>query len=685
MAVEINHSCWVEIPVARGITVVGRSRSCAVCLAHNCVSREHLRLEFDGSQLCLTDLGSRCGTFVNGHRVSQCVIKPGDFIRIGVSPPYHWVGDSIRPMPEAIGLRVELRDIGVVRDGRPLMAHASATVGAGQFVGLLGPSGAGKSLMLGCLSSSLLPSMGELLFDDGENIHDHLDYYRSRIGVVTQDDLVYDELTVTENLDLAARIRLAHANSGERRTAVADSAEKVGLTQHSNKRAVVLSGGQRKRLSVGIELLSHPRLLLLDEPTSGLDPGMQARVMETLRFLSRQGISVVCSTHTMDTLNFFDSVIVLGLVNHCATVVYCGTPQRLLPAFKVGNVADLFERLAELPAAGGIPREAGFNSGPSGEPDAAVGAFPRSIEPHRAKSQRSTGFLMQAAVVWWRAILGLFRDLGSFLFALVQPPIFAVLIAFSQPAYAPSSYVHFFSVMAALWLGMTVTVREIVRERKLYARDRLAGLKPSAYLGGKLLFALSITAVQAALLYTGIRFFATSWVDSFSAKGIHDVPAMLGYCLLVAVEFGGCILGFILSTLAKTERTAVALLPLILLPQVVLSRVTYGDGDKPWSYPSPYCPIALTLRSYRKAYRVEHPNHAKHKGSKLLLSLGSLPMLTRPGTAALDMLAEAKISQRRRGWIFWEDVYLLSLLALHGLGFVTVFYWRERSWLNTRG
>ncbi len=675
----------MDIPVMRGTTVVGRSRSCNVSLAHNCVSREHLRLEFNGSQLCLTDLGSRCGTFVNGHRISQCVVKPGDFIRIGVSPPYHWIGDTIRAMPEAVGLRVELRNIGVVRGGRPLLAHASAIVGAGQFVGLLGPSGAGKSLMLGCLSSSLVPSMGELVFDEGENVHDHLDYYRSRIGVVTQDDLVYDELTVTENLDLAARIRLAHVSSDERHAIVADAAEKVGLTQHANKRAVVLSGGQRKRLSVGIELLSHPRLLLLDEPTSGLDPGMQARVMETLRFLSRQGISVVCSTHTMDTLNFFDSVIVLGLVNHCATVVYCGTPQRLLSAFKVGNVADLFERLADLPAVGGIPQEAGLNAMSSSEPEGADGASSRTIEPHRLKSQRSAGFLTQAAVVWWRAAIGLFRDLGSFLFAFIQPPIFAVLIAFSQPAYAPSSYVHFFSVMAALWLGMTVTVREIVRERKLYARDRLAGLRPSAYLGGKLFFALTVTMVQVALLYTGIRLFATSWVDSFSAKSIHDVPALLGYCLLVAVEFGGCILGFILSTLAKTERTAVALLPLVLLPQVVLSRVTYGDGAKPWSYPSPYCPIARTLDSYRKAYRMEHPNHAKHKDSKLLLSLGSLPMLTRPGTAALDMLAGVKISQRRRGWIFWEDIYLVSLLVLYGLAFVAAFYWREKSWLNTRG
>ncbi len=701
-------SGWPDIPLQPGLTIIGRSPSCAVCFAHNSVSRRHAQLEFDGRQLVVKDLDSRGGTFVNGNRISVYAMRPGDFLRIGASPPYQWIGGMLHAMPEAVGMGLRLRDVGVIRGGRPLLIHANAMIEPGRFVGLLGPSGAGKSLLLGCLSSALIPSTGSLCFDGGCDVREHAEYYRSRIGVVTQDDLVYDELTVTENLRLAAVIRLPAFSGSERKHRVQDAIEKVGLAEHARKRTVVLSGGQRKRLSVGVELLSHPRLLLLDEPTSGLDPGMQARVMETLRQLSRQGMTVVCSTHTMDTLNFFDTVIVLGLIERCATIVYNGTPRHLLTAFNVANPADLFERLAKLPGAH-VPGESMSRTAPQGELDVPrnPASAPRWATLRTTQANRRSHPLGQAAVVWWRAILGLWRDKGSLLFALLQPPILAVLIAFSQPANAPSSYAHFFAVMAALWLGMTVTVREIVRERKLYARDRLAGLRPTAYLAGKMFYALCVTAVQTLLLYSGIRLFAVSWINTLSARTIHDVPPILGYGLLTAVGFGGCLLGFILSTLSKTERAAVALLPLVLLPQVVLSRVTYGDGDKPWGFPSPYSPIAFMARSYEKSYQ---PSRAqleryrrvapssqtfvrstapapgnRHKRSRLLLSIGSLPMLTRPGTAALDMLATSKISARRFQWIVWEDVYLVALLVVYGIALYGFFRRRERAWLNTRG
>src|SRR5207248_681426 len=143
-------------------------------------------------------------------------------------------------------------------------------------------------------------------------------------------------------------IRLPGAAPADRAARVDYALEAVGLLEHRTKRVGVLSGGQRKRVSVAIELLLQPRLLLLDEPTSGLDPGMQARLMEMLRGLSRRGVTVVCTTHTLDTLNFFDRLLVLGLKDRVASVAYYGSPRELLPSFGVYTQMDLFDKLQAL-------------------------------------------------------------------------------------------------------------------------------------------------------------------------------------------------------------------------------------------------------------------------------------------------------------------------------------------------
>ena len=685
-----SRQAWPSILLDRSPVTIGRVETNTTALQHASISRNHIKLEQVGADWELEDLDSRFGTFVNGARVKKVVLKVGDTVRIGSSPPYRFNGKALEVSLDGSGMTISLRGVGVERDGRKLIDNINLTLEADTFVGVLGPSGAGKSLMLGTLSSTMIPTSGSIEFDDGMRVNDNLDYYRSRIGIVTQDDIVHSDLTVFENVDFAAQIRLPDATPEDRAKRVDFAMEAVGLLEHREKRVGVLSGGQRKRVSVAIELILQPRLLLLDEPTSGLDPGMQARLMEMLRGLSRRGVTVVCTTHTLDTLNFFDRLLVLGLKDRIASVAYFGSPRELLPSFGVYTQMDLFDKLQTLSAQTPADRAA---AEVAAEDAIATRRRPRpEIRTAKAPTGKETMF-EQARVVFQRAYLGLQRDRMAVFMALLQPPILAILTILASVNQYKSIAITFFLTVCAIWLGMTLTVREVVRERKLYIRDRLAGMNPLAYLLGKLAYAGAIVIVQGTILWVIVKILGSMLLRTGSADNpgpataIGHMNFLFGWLIVIITGFSAAMLGLLVSIVSKSERSAVGLLPLILLPQVVLSRAMTGEAKKDWDDPSPYGsmldfvrgrPIEGTSRMDEKIYEqqkrdydiasmmMKQPAIAKRlglevpaempptptrptpgpsigRGINLLLSA---PLLTRPSTATIDMLGDPHATGR---------------------------------------
>ena len=208
------------------------------------------------------------------------------------------------------------------------------------------PAAPARATLLNALAGHTRPKAGTLAFDGDHDAWSRRDQFRAQLGHVPQDDVIYPALTVDENLGFAAELRLgSSAAAEESRKAIGQAIEAVGLAEHRTKLARVLSGGQRKRLSVAVELLRRPRLLLLDEPTSGLDPASEANLMEQLRYIAKRGTTVVCTTHAMDNLRLFDRIIVLGVHDGCGRLAYMGRPDALLERFTCRSHADLFERL----------------------------------------------------------------------------------------------------------------------------------------------------------------------------------------------------------------------------------------------------------------------------------------------------------------------------------------------------
>jgi hypothetical protein len=452
----------------------------------------------------------------------------------------------------------------------------------------------------------------------------------------------------------------------------------------------ILSGGQRKRLSVAIELLLRPRLLVLDEPTSGLDPGMQANLMDRLRGLARQGITVVTSSHTLDTLHYFDSVIVLARRGGSTTCIFHGPPAGLLPAFNKRDLADLFDYLScenesESPNSDSPLLQDMGNQAQRGGAAPSTNTDRMSLPPGAiARRQRDRRRIVrQAGIVAHRSWLVFRRDSMALRLAICQPFLLAGLIVFSQSTAEKSVFIHAFLVISAIWLGMTVAVREIVRERTLYLRDRLAGLQPNGYLLGKALFAAAVAAVQASLLFvtakcSGFLFLENGEPYTHLVTMSHHLLGGLGIAAALGLGFiltaiGGAFIGLTVSTFVRTEQAAVALLPLIILPQLLLSRVSSQDVAKRWQGDPEctYVPIANSGEGVR------------HAPVKFLLSL---PLLSRPATAAIDMLSYANADDQTVPWtwLICEWIYLIFLVAAYGALACYAFHSIEKHWHSSR-
>ena len=324
--------------------LIGRDPSNYLPLNHPTVSSRHARIDKRGSQLLIQDLGSTNGTFVNGRRITQAVLNAGDVVQIG---PFKLVWDAQQErLAQAIGLghRLDALNLGLeVGGGKMILNKINMCVLPGEFISLVGGSGAGKSTLLKALNGFSQANHGQMLLD-GEEFYSRLDLYRSQMGYVPQDDIIHMNLPVDVALSYAAKLRLPGHGKAEIEKRVYDALAQVDMLEHRHKKVKVLSGGQRKRVSIAVELLAKPTMFFLDEPTSGLDPGLEKQMMQDLNRLADTGTTVVLVTHATANIEECDHVAFLdkGLLS------YYGPPREALNFFDVRDFADIYRRLSSV-------------------------------------------------------------------------------------------------------------------------------------------------------------------------------------------------------------------------------------------------------------------------------------------------------------------------------------------------
>lgn len=325
--------------------VIGRDPASQIALDHPTISRRHAEITRQaGDGHAIRDLGSVNGTFVNGQRVLDWTpLHMGDVIQLG---PYKMVYDGqAEKLSTSVsqGHRLDGIDLGVqVTGGRMILKDVSISVQGSEFVALVGGSGAGKSTLMKAMNGFHPATHGQMLID-GEPLYPNLGAYRTLMGYVPQDDIIHRTLPVRTALWYSAKLRLPDATPAEIEARIQDVLGMVDMKPHAEKPVRVLSGGQRKRVSIAVELLAEPDLLFLDEPTSGLDPGLEKKMMYDLNRLADQGRTVVLVTHATANIEQCDHVAFLVRGN----LAYYGPPRDAMTFFQTRDFADIYLKLSE--------------------------------------------------------------------------------------------------------------------------------------------------------------------------------------------------------------------------------------------------------------------------------------------------------------------------------------------------
>ncbi|MEH0474413.1 ATP-binding cassette domain-containing protein [Streptomyces sp. B21-097] len=534
------------------------------------VSRRHAELRaLPGGGHEIVDLGSHNGTYLDGLPVDRAPVGPGDVVGIGHSA-FCLVGDQLQEYVDTGEISLDVQDLTVAvdRGRRVLLDHVSFPVGEKCLLGVVGPSGAGKSTLLGALTGQRPADHGTVVYDGRDLYRDYAEL-RQRIGLVPQDDILHAQLTVRAALGYAAELRFPQDTlKAERRERVEEVIRELGLEQRAGQPVHSLSGGQRKRVSVALELLTRPSLLFLDEPTSGLDPGMDRSVMHMLRGLADDGRTVVVVTHSVLSLDVCDRLLVLAPGGR---VAYYGPPADALAFFgfeQWPEAFEAFERDQDRDWAGE------YRASPLWRKyvvDAAEQPrLPRSgpvimLPPPRPRSRAA-----QLGTLVRRYAAALAAD-RTFLAIMVVLPF--VLGAMAR-ALAGSELTRDTAMNALLVLcvggvltGAANAVRELVKERVIYRRERAVGLSRSAYLMSKVVVLGAVTVGQAVVL-TLVALLGVD-LNAPGGRGVLTAPLVEIAVAVALLGFTAMMLGLVVSALVRKEEVTMPLLVLLALVQVV--------------------------------------------------------------------------------------------------------------------
>jgi len=554
------------------------------------VSRHHAELRKSPTgRYEIVDLGSHNGTFVNGQRVSSQELSEQDIVSIG-SSTFRLTGGELSQYVDEGNITFTAQDLVVkIAGGKILLDHVTFPIPEKCLLGVIGPSGAGKSTLLGALTGMRPATTGTVLYDN-RDLYQNYNELRYRIGLVPQESVLHTQLTARRALQYSAELRFpADTKPAERDGRVDEVMGELGLTKHANTRADRLSGGQLKRVNVAQELLTKPSLLFLDEPTSGLDPGLDKSVMEQMRDLAHDGRTVIVVTHSVDNLDQCDRLLVLVPGGRIA---YYGPPDEGLQYFGKARWAEVFQTFERDPDrdwAAEYAASPAYAQYVLGRPRPQA---PSGLEQPAAPPPQPRGGFRQMTTLTRRYVRVIASDRGYLFFMGLLPVILGVLIYFvgnSQGLQGPpgpksnGSTVLLMLVICACLSGAALSVRELVKERAIYVRERAAGLSSGAYLSSKLLVLGVIAIVQAIVLV----------LLGVAARPLPKTGSFLTHAPLVELVLGisalcltSMCLGLLVSALVSTSEKAMPFLVLLTMVQVILS------GGVPVSLPFALTAIA---------------------------------------------------------------------------------------------
>ncbi len=569
---------------------IGRAEDNTVTFDHPAVSRYHAAIERLGTRFRVSDLKSANGVYLNSKLVEEeAFLKEGDVVKVG---PFDFVFSGLGIQVESVeGYTIDAFNIKKwVTKELNLLKDISLSIGANEFVAVVGMSGAGKTTFMDTLNGYRPATHGEV-YVSGINLYENYNMFRDDIGYVPQRDIVHMELTPWMALDYAGKLRFPpDTSTAERHAAVERTLKELGLWERKDVVISRLSGGQLKRVSIGVELLTRPRLLFLDEPTSGLDPGTEFEMMKLMRQLADQGRTVMVVTHTTKNVMLCDKVVILGTGGY---LVFYGAPEDALEYFDSYRTAreklergmefDEIYRLLEdsergTPADWADRYQASVYAEPP-DKDQVVGAAESAetvtpVASTAAPSQQQVkkiSSLRQLQILSGRNMTILFQDKVSLGLMLALAPILGLM----NSVWGKNIYdqvdgnvefvmgLWFMSAVVAMLVGTMSSVREIVKEADIYKRERAVGLKIFPYVFSKIWLGLIMALYQGGIIL-GI------------ALLLVDVPVpgketyLQFFITIVLGVVTGYLMGLLISSAVPNQNAALIALIAVVVPQLIL-------------------------------------------------------------------------------------------------------------------
>ncbi|HEX9064781.1 MAG TPA: FHA domain-containing protein [Streptosporangiaceae bacterium] len=563
---------------------IGRAADNQVVVADLSVSRYHAELRRDPrGGYTIADLGSHNGTYLNGQRIDSAPVTERDIIGIGPAT-YRLVGEELQEFLDTGEVSFIAADLTVtLPSGRVLLDHVTFPLGEKCFMGVIGPSGAGKSTLLGALTGTAPANHGQVLYD-GRDLYQNYAQLRHRIGLVPQDNILHTQLAAKRSLGYAAELRFPRDTSkAERSHRIDEVLEELALTRHAETKVAAMSGGQQKRVNVALELLTKPSLLFLDEPTSGLDPGLDKSVMEQMRDLAHDGRTVIVVTHSVANLDLCDRLLVLV---PGGKIAYFGAPRDGLKHFNQPGWAEVFQAFEAEPNrdwATEFRNSVYFQQFVAAGMEGAGAIQQRAPQGAPAAAPKTSNRLAQLSTLVRRYTAVLASDRG-FMALLIGV---AVALGALVHVVAPSSFTTIpnggaqtsllILTLCACFAGALNSIREIVKERPIYARERGTGLSAGAYLASKVIVLGVISAFQAVLL-VGIGLVGKTFGPKGSVLPIPILEIAIAIALIAVVSM---IIGLFTSSAVSTTERAMPLVFLLVMVQVITTGSFIQVHGKP--------------------------------------------------------------------------------------------------------
>jgi ABC-type multidrug transport system ATPase subunit/pSer/pThr/pTyr-binding forkhead associated (FHA) protein len=581
---------------------IGRATDINVRLDGLQISNYHARVSKSNGAAFIEDTGSTNGVYVNGTRIkSKAQVGPSDTVQIG---PFLLLVDAERGvavLDTRSKTRIDAIDITKIVPNRSgggsikLLDDVDLTIQPNEFVGLLGPSGAGKSTLMDALNG-MRPATKGLVLINSQDFYEHLDSLKQSIGYVPQDDIIHRELTVYRTLYYVARLRLSSDVSTQELDQIINEVMDVtGLSERRDVPVGQLSGGQRKRVSIAVELITKPSIIYLDEPTSGLDPATEEKVMKLFRQIAESGRTVILTTHAMENVKLFDKIVVLMR----GKLVFYGGPQAALRHIGAESFKDLYDKL-EAPIDAGVSKLPALPADATAEqkrshklqreqiaeqvaeewkrrfteteeykvnilqPLGALKGQQQTAAP--AKNRHTvTDRLRQWKTLAQRYIEVLRHDKFNLLILFGQAPIVAFLTYMVVDKDNSRDFPYFVLALVSVWFGTSIAAREIIKERAVYNRERMVNLGLLPYVGSKLFVLTLIVGLQCILLFGSLRLLAFAGLMQLPGE-YYGAPQLL---VMILTGMVGVALGLFVSAIVKTSEMATSFVPLLLIPQLL--------------------------------------------------------------------------------------------------------------------